>query len=102
MNLAGETSHFFAELADDESMDVFIVGATEISGRERFLAMASKAATIWSHPPEVKMPARSSARAKACEPCTSAKISLLSKSAILKIVRRPPKVRFQSVHPRVS
>ncbi len=103
MDLSGQCAHFRTELANDEGMDIFVAGAAQILGIERFVGDGVKRGDNL-----IALFGRREcphARARGQTPASPArrrKSTCYRNAAIPKIVQRPQKVRFQSVRPRVS
>ena len=79
VDLVRQRAHALLQLADDQRVDVFVVGAVEECRLRDFARICSNASTSVRALRAVRMPTRSSARAKACEPRKSASSSRLSK-----------------------
>ena len=104
VDLVGDVAGALFQLADDQRVDVLVGGAFDRSRACRLRReSASKASTICARSSAVRMPTRSSARAKACEPRMSQSISRRSKSQrAAEALEDLARVRFQSVRPRAS
>ncbi len=101
--LSASAAHSLLQLADDQGVDVFVGGAVEELRIARFVADLFEGARPVSRAPSaVRMPARSSARAKACEPRLSASINRRSKCSEPENRSKTSEGRLESGRPIVS